>query len=37
MHIVQFTLQTQSILNNMIYDMTMWLNHIMDYIKNKKC
>jgi hypothetical protein len=32
-HIMQFLLQTQSILNNMIYDLTLWFNHIMAQTK----
>jgi hypothetical protein len=33
---MQFQLQTQSILNNMIYDLVMWFNHAMDQMKNHK-
>jgi hypothetical protein len=32
-HIMQFLLQTQPILNNMICDLTLWFNHIMAQTK----
>ncbi len=32
-HIMQFLLQTQSILNDVICDLTLWFNHIMAQTK----